>query len=80
MLEKPQGSVNLEAGCLAAPSPKTRLTKVQTGITEDYCYKKTKILVLLSPVFQETYISGRWYGRRKSDPREEPRSPPVGRG
>jgi hypothetical protein len=26
------------------------MTKVQTGITEDYCYKKTKILVLLSPV------------------------------
>jgi hypothetical protein len=51
-LEKPQGSVNLEAGCLVAPSTKTRLTKVLTGITEDYCYKKTKILVLLSPAFQ----------------------------
>jgi hypothetical protein len=24
-----------EAGCLAAPSPKTRMTKVPTGITED---------------------------------------------
>ena len=51
-LEKPQGSVNLEAGCLAAPSPKPHLTKVLTGITEDYCYKKIKTLVLLSPAFQ----------------------------
>jgi hypothetical protein len=34
---------------LAALSTKPHLTKVLTGITEDYCYKKTKTLVLLSP-------------------------------
>jgi hypothetical protein len=33
---KAQGQRQFGAGCLAASSTKTRMTKVQTGITEDY--------------------------------------------
>jgi hypothetical protein len=52
--------------------PKPHLTKVLTGITEDYCYKKTKALVLLSPALGNLRLgpSGHCIARRqKSNPR-----------
>jgi hypothetical protein len=64
---------------MAALSTKTRMTKVLTGITEDYCYKKTKTLVLLSPALGNRDGGHQDIAKRqKSAPREGSRPLQMG--